>query len=110
AYLGGCETPSSKSITTTVTETKPTAPVFRQYPNPSNGTLHIEFNVAKAGNVQLAVYDLNGRLVSKIYEGYMEKGINRNTNFNTASLSSGVYITRLQTADGVKEQKLIVGK
>lgn len=110
AYLGGCEAASSKSITTTVAETNPAALVFRQYPNPSIGTVHFEFNVSKAGKVLLELYDLNGRLVSKIYEGYMETGPARKSNFNTSSLSSGVYITRLQTADGVKEQKLIVGK
>ena len=63
-------------------------------PNPFNPTTQIEFNMLTNSNIELSVYDMNGRKVSELYKGNARIG--KNTfNFNGNSFSSGVYYTVL---------------
>jgi hypothetical protein len=43
-------------------------------PNPFNSTTKIDFELEKAGNVELAVYDLAGRLVATLEQGALDAG------------------------------------
>ncbi|NQT77582.1 MAG: C10 family peptidase [Bacteroidetes bacterium] len=45
------------------------------YPNPSAGTVNIRLEQPEAGNVQLEVRDIRGRLVYEIYSGPVDKGV-----------------------------------
>jgi len=53
-------------------------PTLSAYPNPSNGNVNI------IANGLIGIYDMNGRLVE-------EKIINKNYNWNTSDVSSGIY-------------------
>jgi hypothetical protein len=68
------------------------------YPNPFNPTTTISYSLENAGNVTLAVFDVTGREVAKLVDGYRNAGVHEVT-FDASGLASGVYIYRL-TADG----------
>jgi hypothetical protein len=70
----------------------------QNYPNPFNATTNISFNLAEAGNVNLSVYDITGRLVTTLVSGQMDAG-EHVVAWNASDVSSGVYFLRLATAD-----------
>ncbi|MDK9699758.1 MAG: T9SS type A sorting domain-containing protein [bacterium] len=69
------------------------------YPNPFNPTTDIVFSLNFQMEVQLAVYDIQGRQVAELTKGRMNAGKYKVT-FDGRDLSSGVYFARL-TANGV---------
>ena len=69
------------------------------YPNPFNPVTEIRFELPQASQVSLEVYDILGRRVATLVEGTVAAGVQTAT-FDARRLASGVYITRLQVADG----------
>lgn len=81
----------------------------QNYPNPFNPSTRIAFGVPRSGLVRLQVFDLLGRQVATLVDGQQAAGRYTIT-FDASSLSSGVYIYRLQTADAVLTRKLTLIK
>ena len=110
AYLGGCdrrpETRSEEEINVKNTKFIPEKPTITAYPNPFNDRITLTFKLANPGKVNLALYDINGKLIATVFNGFAEKGILQKLDFNTTKLPAGIYFSRLQTPDGVIQQKL----
>ncbi|NWG28394.1 MAG: T9SS type A sorting domain-containing protein [Ignavibacteriaceae bacterium] len=81
----------------------------QNYPNPFNPTTTIKFQIPKAGNVTLRVYDILGNEITTLVEGFKEVG-KFEVNFNSSSLASGVYIYRLNVNDYVNVKKMVLLK
>ena len=79
---------------------------FGARPNPFNPRTKISFGLAREGRVTLRAYDIHGRLVATLANGRMAAG-NHEVELNGDRLSSGVYMLRLQTDDGVSETKRV---
>jgi len=77
----------------------------QNYPNPFNPSTMINFSVPSASNVTLAVYNLNGELVTKLFEGFREAG-NHSVEFNAENLPSGIYIYRLTAGSVTLTRKM----
>jgi hypothetical protein len=75
-------------------------------PNPSAGKTTFAFTVPEACDVELALYDINGRRIATIYDGPAEAGENAAT--SDMSLAPGVYVYRLETAGYVAARKMVV--
>ncbi|MFH0765106.1 MAG: T9SS type A sorting domain-containing protein, partial [Calditrichota bacterium] len=69
--------------------------IQRAYPNPFNGALRLEYGLLESAQVELALFDLNGRLVQEIERGVKPAGIHL-TVVDGSSLAAGVYIARLR--------------
>jgi len=77
---------------------------FTVYPNPSKGTFSIDFSGAN-GNATLDIIDLSGKLV---WSGTKNMANGSRIDVSTA-LSSGLYLARLQDAEGsVRTARLII--
>jgi hypothetical protein len=78
----------------------PVATGNKVYPNPTGiyEDVNIEFNLEVTQDISAYIYDLNGRLVSKIVESKDCVGTNILT-FSTAPLSSGTYIVKILDRD-----------
>ncbi len=78
------------------------------YPNPAVGSTTIEVRVAEPGPVRLEVYDLLGRKVSTLIDREMMPGTYQVewTRSETARLSSGTYLYRLEAGDVATSRKL----
>ncbi len=89
---------------------KPTSfEVGPAYPNPFNGRTTIPLRLLQAGDVRLDVYDLLGRrLVSKEMAS-MNAGTHKYT-LNTESLTSGVYLLRIENGGSQHIQKVTLLK
>jgi YVTN family beta-propeller protein len=96
-------------------EANPGVLALSVFPNPCPGKASIMYSLSRSGNVSLKLYDVAGKLVATLATGYRKAG--RYNMLLTPTLSSerrgsnlaqGVYLLRLKTEDGVKNQKLII--
>jgi hypothetical protein len=96
------------SITSEVTQ--PVAFALSQnYPNPFNPSTTIQFSLAHRSKIELVVYDLIGRKVVTLVDGYMDGGTHQVTwDTSNDNFASGVYLYRLIAQDKVETRKLIL--
>jgi len=113
AYLGSCE--QSSLTKTTPAQLQIERPelisakaAMALFPNPSSNHVSILFQPTKSGKVLLDLYDMNGKLVSTIFNSEVEKGMQQKIEIETANFPAGMYLMRLQTADCTSQQKLII--
>ena len=96
-------------------EVLPTAPIVSEYalgeayPNPFNPTANIDFYLSEAGNVQLIVYDVTGREVYRMVNGWMDAGSHTAT-FYANHLASGVYFYKLTAGNFCETKKMMLLK
>jgi hypothetical protein len=72
--------------------------LHQSYPNPFNPTTTIKYDLPEGGNVSLIVYDVLGREVTNLVDGFEEAGY-RAVTWNATTVASGVYFARLNVAD-----------
>ncbi|MFQ5571494.1 MAG: trypsin-like peptidase domain-containing protein, partial [Rhodothermales bacterium] len=64
------------------------------YPNPFNPQTQFSLSVAQAQRVQVEVYDVVGRRVATLFDGFMEASSSRSMVFEAGHLPSGLYLIR----------------
>ena len=88
--------------------------LIQNYPNPFNPKTNIRFALPKDSFVKLNVYDVNGKLVDEIVNGYLEPGIHNvewsGTDMGGIDVSSGVYFYRIEASNYSKTYKMVFVK
>jgi hypothetical protein len=79
----------------------------QNYPNPFNPSTIIKYELPKASQVTLKVYDIVGREVSVLVNERRNAGV-QEVKFKAAGLASGVYFYRMQTGDFIQTRKLLL--
>jgi len=79
------------------------------YPNPFNPTSTICFALPEAARVNLSVYDVSGRQVATLVNGWREAG-SHEVIFDASGLASGMYIYRIDAADFAGFGKIVLTK
>ena len=100
---------------TTPVDTLPDLRVdVRAFPNPFNPTTTVEFTNPRDGQVTVAVYDLQGRLVRSLVSGTFERGIHEvpwdGYTDHGQRAGSGVYVARMSAAGSTVGTKLMLVK
>jgi hypothetical protein len=85
----------------------PRALTLTAFPNPFNPTTSLQFELATAERVTLAVYDLTGRLVETLADQVLTAGPH-SWAWNAERFASGIYFARLQTATQAVTAKLML--
>lgn len=88
---------------------EPQAALEQNFPNPFNPTTTIQYTIPKGGYVRLAVFNLLGQEVAKIFEGVQSAGTYEVT-FNNQELPTGIYFYRIQAPGFVETRKMIITK
>lgn len=78
------------------------------YPNPTSSQMRFNLSVQQAGHISVAVYDLAGRLVSRLHDGLLPDGAQRTLMFAGDSLPSGQYFVRVNDQRGSRVQRLVI--
>ncbi|MDP8206544.1 MAG: T9SS type A sorting domain-containing protein [Candidatus Electryonea clarkiae] len=77
------------------------------YPNPFNETASIRYALPERANIKLAVFDILGREVVRLEDGYMEAGWHQ-TVFDAKVSSSGIYFVQATVPGKMNEVRKIV--
>jgi|GEM_PF-2084604 hypothetical protein len=91
----------------------PIAPtVFRlhqNHPNPFNQTAALKFDLSRPGLTSLSVYDISGRLVTKLQNEWLSAGTH-SVIWNARDRSSGLYFAVLRQGDRQDMRKMLLIK
>jgi hypothetical protein len=81
----------------------------QNYPNPFNPSTTITFSLPHSASAGLRVYDMLGREVATLLNGYTTLGTHE-VQFNAANLASGVYFYRLTSGSFTRVKKMMLMK
>ena len=79
------------------------------YPNPFNPQTQIKFYLPGPGQINLSLFDINGRSIQPLAEGHFVQGAH-SFEWNPAQnqhISSGVYLVMLQTGNSILSKKIL---
>ena len=79
------------------------------YPNPFNPSTTIQYNVEKAGNLQISVYNILGQRVTELYNGHQSYGEHM-LRWDATNMSSGVYYINMELNGQVENNKVMLIK
>ena len=79
------------------------------YPNPFNPSTTIEFSIPTSGLVELTVYDITGRAVETLQQGFLTAG-NHQVTFAGEKLASGAYFYTLKSQGFQDVKKMLLVK
>jgi len=89
---------------------QPYAPtLFPCNPNPFNPMTAIGYQLSADSHVELNVFDISGRRVATLVDGWREAGVHEVT-FDGSGVPSGVYLYRLQAGDFTASGKMVLMK
>jgi protocatechuate 3,4-dioxygenase beta subunit len=83
--------------------------LYQNFPNPFNPTTKIKFDVPKAGMTKLSVFNSIGQIVKELVNENLTAG-SYEVDFNAASLSSGIYFYKMETAGAVITKRMMLVK
>lgn len=83
--------------------------LYQNYPNPFNPSTEIKFDILKAGNVNIKVYDETGKKIMTLTDGIKNPGT-YSIKFDASSFSSGMYYYVMETAGTVMSKKMVLVK
>jgi len=76
------------------------------FPNPFGNTLSINLNIASNAKVDVSLYTITGAKVMTLSNGLLDVG-DHNLEFNTTSLSKGLYLCKIEAGQYTKTFKVI---
>jgi hypothetical protein len=76
------------------------------YPNPFNPSTQFDLQLEYPSEAQVTVYDINGKVVDSIFNGYLEKGYHK-IKWQPKSISGGIYLIKFIIGVQEKTHKII---
>jgi serine protease len=81
----------------------------QNYPNPFNPETNIEFAIAKAGIVELTIYNALGEEMETLINNNLPAG-KYNLNWNAGRYASGIYFYQLRAGSFIQRRKMLLLK
>ena len=86
----------------------------QNYPNPFNPSTQFSYTLPESGNIELAIYDITGKMVYKFRDGFQRAG-NHNilwtgVDQNQKTVPSGVYFCQLKMESNTITKKMVMTK
>ncbi len=82
---------------------------FTVFPNPANEKyFHFSFTLQQSENLQIVIYDLQGKMIKSLFHGWLKPGEHRLT-FNENALSPGIYFVKVFNENQIiANEKLVI--
>ncbi|HEY3295176.1 MAG TPA: T9SS type A sorting domain-containing protein [bacterium] len=87
----------------------PSTFILSAYPNPFNPATTLAFTLPNSGKLSLEIYDVMGRQVQTLSDGFLEAG-EHSLRFDGTALPSGIYFARIQSGEFTATHKLLLLK
>jgi hypothetical protein len=97
-------------IVTTPDPTLKTGLVVKNYPNPTNGMVNLQYDLQESDHVNIAIYDNYNRLVKQLVKNESQYAGEQLLQFDTYDLSEGIYYIRVQTSKDVTTKPMILSR
>jgi hypothetical protein len=81
----------------------------QNYPNPFNPVTNISYTLPEGEITRLTVYDLAGRKIAELVNGYQSAG-HHTVSLDASNMASGIYIYRLRTSRSTLSKKMLLVK
>ena len=81
---------------------------FTVGPNPVQEVASIQFTTPVVTTMTLNLFDLNGRLVKRLYNGQVEANQTNTIDFHKEELNAGLYLLQLKDATGTSMTKKLI--
>jgi hypothetical protein len=81
----------------------------QNHPNPFNSVTQIRFGLPESGEVFIKVFDISGRMVTKLASGNFEAGHHLIV-WNAEDVVAGLYLVRITTGDFRDVKKMVLVK
>lgn len=78
------------------------------YPNPLQASSVVRFSLPENGNTNMMVYDLSGKKIADLYDGFKPKGTGTITISKNIFPQSGTYFLRIEQNGKSKTEKFLV--
>jgi len=101
--------PSGSAVNGEATHNVTQFALYQNYPNPFNPVTTLSFDLAKAENVEIRIFDNLGRQVAELLNGPRKAG-NHKISFNAQDFPSGVYIYQIRAGEFVDAGKMMLIK
>lgn len=82
---------------------------IKVFPNPSNGNGTLEYYLLRQSNVEIRIYNLEGKLIRSFKEGVKQEGSHR-LSLPTKEFGQGIYVVKIKTELVENFVKLIIMK
>ena len=79
------------------------------YPNPFNPNANFELEVSNSSFIKIYIYDLNGKIVESLFDGYLDSGIYPYT-WDASSFTSGIYFINVNNSNHSVSYKITLIK
>ena len=88
--------------------------VLKAYPNPFNPMINLELDIKFKESLKLNIYDIRGRHIKTLFNGYAPRGINNilwdAKNKRGETVPGGIYFCVIKTKNSLIKQKIIYVK
>ena len=83
--------------------------LYGNYPNPFNPITHIQYDLSEDGYVTLKAFDVLGREVKTLVDGFQVAG-RKSVEFDATKLPSGIYYYQVQAGSFFAMKKMVLIK
>ncbi|NCF96278.1 MAG: T9SS type A sorting domain-containing protein, partial [Bacteroidetes bacterium] len=78
------------------------------YPNPSSGVFHVAFRLRDAGDVLIRIHNMVGEEIAR--SSHQRVTSQMDVSFDLTSMPAGVYVVEIQTQQGVRSRRIVMGR
>ncbi len=83
--------------------------IEQNYPNPFNPSTQITVELLEDTDIEIVVYNLEGKTVAVLHRGYLSKGVHK-FKFDGSELPSGIYLYKVSSPNFSQTKKMILAK
>ena len=83
--------------------------INRIYPNPFNPTTTIRYGLNHNANIQVLIYDIQGRVITTLIDGFQSAGYH-SIIWDASKFSSGIYFLNMSSGKISKTKQLVLMK
>jgi len=83
--------------------------LMHNYPNPFNPSTVISYTLPVMSNIVIEIYNINGELVKRLFEGTQDAGIHSQV-WDAKNVTSGIYFCKLKLPKEIQTVKMLLSK